>query len=246
MSCSAAPIVGAAWRDDQAKFGGRVTYLGGVASPQHAADCHASSHNCASTCGGQESPVNGVSYNPSYAHAIDTGVGDDVAVGMAIVNAYVRDPRTRYCIYRGVGYYGHYYRPPGPDGRTRTFRASGHPTHVHRSFLPGTTFDTRPFYTDQALTATQKLYRFLWAFDQAGAKPFLAPGSERDVVKVRYINDVRRRFGLRETGKYDAELEAKVAAFQAFLRIPHRGKPGRMNRRTWAWLIYDLFFGGNG
>lgn len=243
MSCQAAPIVGAAWRDDSAKFGSRVTYLGGPASASHSADCHPSSHNCASTCGGQESPVNGKSYDPRYCHAIDTGVGSDVAVGMAIVTARVRDPRVRYCIYRGVLYYGHYYRPPGPDGRTITTSASGHPTHVHTSFLPGTTFDVRPFYTDSALTATQKLYRWLWAFDQAGAKPFLGPGSERDRTKVRFINDVRRQFGLAENGRYDAELVAKVTAFRAFLKIPHRGPAGRINRRTWAWLIYGLFFG---
>lgn len=245
MACGTAPVVGAAWRDDQARYGSRVTYLGGPASPQHAADCHPSSHNCASTCGGQESPVNGVAYDSRYCHAIDTGVGDDSALGYSIVAARVRDPRVRYCIYRGVGYYGHYYRPPGPDGRTRTFSASGHPTHVHTSFLPGTTFDTRPFYTDQALTSTQKLYRFLWAFRQAAGKPFLARGAEKDRTKVPHIKVVQRAFGLPETGVYDAALEAKVVAFQAFLSIPHHGPAGRVNRRTWAWLIYELFFGGH-
>lgn len=239
MGCSAAPVAAAAWRDDQARWGRRVTYLGIVGDPSHQG--RTSSHNCGLR---QESPVNGVDYDDNYAHALDTGVGDDIALGMAIVNARVRDPRVRYCIYRGVGYYGHHYRPPGPDGRTRTFRASGHPTHVHTSFLPGTTFDVRAFYTDQALTPTQKLYRWLWAFDQAGAKPFLGPGSERDPVKRRFINDVRRQFGLVENGRYDLALEEKVRAFQAFLKIPHRGPAGRINRRTWAWLIYDLFFNG--
>ncbi len=239
MGCQASPVAAAAWRDDQARWGSRVTYLGIVGDQSHQG--RISSHNCAPR---QESPVNGIAYDPRFAHANDTGVGDDTALGMAIVKARVRDPRVRYCIYRGVGYYGHYYRPPGADGRTRTFRASGHPTHVHTSYLPGTTFDTHPFYSDSVLTAEQKLYRWLWAFGQAGAKPFLGPGSERDPVKRRYINDVRRQFGLAENGRYDADLEAKVTAFQAFLRIPHRGKAGRVNRRTWAWLIYDLFFGG--
>lgn len=244
MTCTAAPIVGAAWRDDYARFGSRVTYLGGPASAQHSADCHASSHNCASTCGGQESPVNGVAYDPRYAHAIDVGVGQDQALGMQIVNARVRDPRVRYCIFRGVGYYGHAYRPPGPGGATRTFTASGHPTHVHTSFLPGTTFDVRPFYTDSLVTPAVKLYRFLWAFKEAGAKPFLARGAERDRTKVPYIKAVQRCFGLRETGVFDEVLEAKVAAFQTFLSIPHHGPAGRVNRRTWAWLIYDLFYNG--
>lgn len=237
--CQAAPVAAAAWRDDRARWGSRVTFLGIVGDPAHQA--RTSSHNCGLR---QESPVNGVDYADGYAHALDTGVGDDVALGMAIVAAYVRDPRVRYCIYRGIGYYGHHYRPPWPDGVTRTFTASGHPTHVHRSFLPGTTFDTRPFYSDAAVPGTTRLYRWLWAFGQAGAKPFLARGAERDHTKVRYINDVRRQFGLPETGKFDAELEAKVAAFQGYLSIPHRGPAGRINRRTWAWLIYDLFYNG--
>lgn len=138
--CTAAPVAAAAWRDDRARWGSRVTYLGIVGDQSHQG--RTSSHNCGAR---QESPVNGVDYDDRYAHALDTGVGGDTALGMAIVAARVRDPRVRYCIYRGVGYYGHYYRPPGPDGRTRTFTASGHPTHVHTSFLPGTTFDTRPF-----------------------------------------------------------------------------------------------------
>lgn len=241
MGCSAAPVAAAAWRDDRARYGPRVTYLGIVGDPRH--QTRTSSHNCAPK---QESAVNGRAYDPNYAHALDTGVGADVALGMEVVNARVRDPRVRYCIFRGVGYYGHHYRPPGPDGRTRTFRASGHPTHVHTSFLPSTTHDVRPFYSDQALTTTQKLYRWLWSFDQAKDKPFLARGAERDRTKVRHINVVRRAFGMVENGVYDAALEAKVAAFQAFLKIPHRGPAGRVNRRTWAWLIYDLFFHGRG
>lgn len=237
--CTAAPVAAAAWRDDRARWGSRVTYLGIVGDQSHQA--RTSSHNCGAR---QESPVNGVDYDDRYAHALDTGVGDDTELGYTIVNARVRDRRTRYCIYRGVGYYGHHYRPPGPDGRTRTFRASGHPTHVHTSFLPGTTFDTSAFYSDQALTPAQKLYRWLWAFGQAAGKPFLARGSEKDHTKVPHIKAVQRAFGLPQTGKYDAKLEAKVAAFQAFLKIPHHGPAGRVNRRTWAWLIYDLFFGG--
>ncbi len=241
MTCTAAPVVLAAFDADRARYGTRVSYLGGPASASHSADCHASSHNCASTCGGQESPINGVRYDPRYAHATDTYVGADKRLGQDIVWWRIRDPRTRYCIFDGVLYYGLH----NPDHRGGTARASGHPTHVHTSWLPGTTFDVSGFYGDGGLTPATKLYRWLWAFKQAGAKTFLGPGSERDVVKVKFINDVRRQFGLVENGRYDAALEAKVAAFQTFLRIPHRGRAGRVNRCTWAWLIYDLFFGGD-
>lgn len=122
--CRPAPIVLSAFEDDVAAFPDKtLRYLGGPGDADHQA--RKSDHNCGNP-----------GYEPGYAHALDTGV-PDVATGMAIVEAYLKDPRTKYVIFQGWLYY--------PDGTIK--KNSGHETHVHRSFKPGTTFDTRPFYT---------------------------------------------------------------------------------------------------
>ena len=94
------------------------------------------------------------------------------------------------------------------------------------------------------LTKTQLLYWWLWAGKEAVKRPFLRPGSEADPGKVRHIKDAQKALGLTQTGTYGPATVAKVKAFQEFLGIPHRGKAGRMNRRTWQWLIFDVFTRG--
>lgn len=132
MSCRCLPsaVAQQARNDCMAQLPG-VYDSGIVASAQHSADCHRSSHNCACTCGGQESG----NYDPRYAHAWDAGHGGDRALAKVIREAFLRDPRTRYVIDNGIIYY--------PDGSWS--HGSGHEDHVHVSFLPGTTWDTRTF-----------------------------------------------------------------------------------------------------
>lgn len=130
MTCLASPVALQAREDCMAQVPG-VYDSGIVASQQHSADCHRSSHNCASTCGGQESG----NYDPRYAHAWDAGHGGDREKAKVIRTGFLADSRCRYCIDNAIIYY--------PDGSWS--HGSGHPTHVHTSFLPGTTFDTRPF-----------------------------------------------------------------------------------------------------
>lgn len=129
--CQAAPVVLQAYRDDKARFGrGVIAYLGGPGDASHQA--RKSDHNCGNP-----------GYTPGYAHALDTKVAN-ASVGMDIVRARLRDPRTKYVIFRAVLYY--------PDGTRRANK--GHVDHVHTSFKPGTTFDIRPFYTDGDDTMT--------------------------------------------------------------------------------------------
>lgn len=132
MSCQPAPVALRARDDCIAAFGGKVFDDGIVASAAHSADCYRSSHNCASTCGGQESG----NYNGAYAHAWDAGhaIGD-IVTALAVRIAFLADSRVRYVIDRGILYY--------PDGSWS--HSTGHEDHDHMSFLPGTTFDTRPF-----------------------------------------------------------------------------------------------------
>lgn len=97
---------------------------------------------------------------------------------------------------------------------------------------------------DDKLTKAQQLYWWLWAGKEALKRPFLKPGSESKATNVKHIKDVQRAFGIPQTGVYGPAVVAKVKAFQEFLSIPHRGPAGRMNRRTWQWLIYDVFTRG--
>lgn len=133
-NCLPSPVALRARADCIAQVPG-VTDAGIVASDQHSADCHRSSHNCACTCGGQESG----NYDPRYAHAWDAHHGGDRAKAKLIREAFLRDPRTRYVIDNGIIYY--------PNGSWS--HGTDHEFHVHVSFLPGTTFDDRPFrFTD--------------------------------------------------------------------------------------------------
>lgn len=118
---------------------------------------------------------------------------------------------------------------------------------VQRRFRPFGSYIVgygRPSYTSPKLTKVQLLYWWLWAGAQAARKPFLRPGSEVMPGNTAHIKDVQKAFGLTQTGTYGPATVAKVEAFQEYLRIPHRGPAGRMNRRTWQWLIYDVFTRG--
>lgn len=94
------------------------------------------------------------------------------------------------------------------------------------------------------LSKAERLYWWLWAGKEAARKPWLTIGSEKDPTKVRHIKDVQRAFGIPQTGTYGPATVKKVKALQEFIGIPHRGVAGRMNRRTWQWLIYDVFTRG--
>lgn len=208
MTCSPAPVATQAWTDTLAKWPG-VTFLGIVGDQAH--QTRRSSHNCAPM---QESGA----YDPNHAHALDIGHGGDRTLAAAIRVAFLADPRTRYVIDNGVGYYGDNYSPSlsrriwdavrrvftrtGP----RTFRSTGHTTHVHVSFLPGTTFDTRPFFTadteddmtqeehDMLVAIHQEIFGVGAAFGQP-AKPSLRSIIDRN---RRKLNRLLEHFGLKD------------------------------------------------
>jgi len=94
------------------------------------------------------------------------------------------------------------------------------------------------------LTKTEKLFIWLKAGALAARKPFLRPGSENDPAKVEAIKAAQQLLGLPQTGTYGPATVKAVKAFQGFFGIPHRGPAGRINRRTWQWLIYGAFTKG--
>ena len=134
--CDGAPVANAAWRDAQTIESG-LYYLGICGDYAHS--IRQSGHNCQYSPGGNESPINGVDYDPRYCHALDIGHGGDRAKAARLRNAFLQDPRVRYVIDNGVGYY-----PPSRGGGT--FASSGHDTHIHVSFMPGSTFQVQPFF----------------------------------------------------------------------------------------------------
>lgn len=195
--CQPAPVATQAWTDTLARWPG-VTFLGIVGDQAH--QTRRSSHNCAPM---QESGA----YDPNFAHALDVGHGGDRVLATAIRTAFLADPRVRYVIDNGVGYYGDDYSPgafrrvwdavrrvftrTGP----RTFRSSGHTTHVHVSFLPGTTHDTRPFHDTQGgfgtMTDQQILDEFANVTKRTGAQLEAAVGELRE--QAQRHNENRRK-----------------------------------------------------
>lgn len=125
--CNSAPVALALWRDVQT-FEDDLYYLGICGDFAHS--IRPSGHNCQNTPGGNENPINGVDYDPRYCHALDIGHGGDRAKAKRIRDVLLKDPRVRYVIDDGIGYY--------PDHRGGgTFQSVGHDTHLHVSFMPG-------------------------------------------------------------------------------------------------------------
>ncbi len=134
--CIEAPTAKACWRDALGVEKG-LTYLGICGDDRHSVK--QSSHNCAHTPGGNESALNGIDYPADYCHAIDIGHGGDRAKAKRLRDALLPDSRVRYVIDNAIGYY--------PEHRGGgTFASSEHVTHIHVSFMPGSTFDVRPYF----------------------------------------------------------------------------------------------------
>ena len=129
MDCREAPAARALYDQTRARYGGRVHFLGIIGDQAH--QTQHSSHNCAPM---QESGQ----YNPNYAHAVDIGV-DSRTTGDSIWRAIKHDRRIRYAIFARRLLY--------PDWRGGgTAWASDHDGHIHISLVPGSTFDTSPYY----------------------------------------------------------------------------------------------------
>lgn len=133
MTCSPSPVASKCWLDVDAAYPGRLTFLGIVGDQNH--QTHISGHNCGLL---QESPIDGVNYDDRFAHALDIGHGGNRALAAEIRGFLLKDPRVRYVIDNGIGYYSD-IRGGG------TFTSFDHEHHLHVSFMPGTTFDVRPF-----------------------------------------------------------------------------------------------------
>jgi len=206
--CSPSPVASACWRDAQTRWGSAVTYLGIVGDQAH--QTRRSSHNCAPM---QESGA----YHPNYAHALDIGHGGNRALATEIRNELLKDRRTRYVIDNAVGYY--------PSGGT--FRSSGHHTHVHVSFNPGTTFLTGPFFGKRPLTMSQKQKLTRLAKEAAKGRRHLRrklpPMRGRDVRETQYA------LGIPRTGVYGRGTERAVRKLQKWLKLP---VTGTVNQRT--------------
>lgn len=180
MGCNEAPVAQRA-RDDCIRQLPGVTSSGIIGDQSH--QTRRSSHNCAPM---QESG----GYNPYYAHAWDAHHGGDRALALKIRTAFLKDPRVRYVLDNGIGYY--------PSGGW--FRSYDHEFHVHVSFLPGTTFDTRPF--DFGGTGDDE--QMLSSEAQAFIKRELANQDDRIVARVK--KELNDSFGDRVVSKLNKLL----------------------------------------
>jgi hypothetical protein len=200
--CSPAPVVLQFGRDAERRFGiptvyGRPgpggEYLGSVGDQAHST--RRSSHNCASAPGGQESPVNGVSYAGQYAHAWDCRPATR-AIGEDLCAATIADARTRYVIYDNTIRY--------PSGRRS---GTSHPT-FHVSFLPGTHADIRPFFAAQETLTVADIKTLTDKLDRIDRK---VPGLEqqkRDRARIKAIGSLLR--AIKEGRPIDEKILAAI------------------------------------
>lgn len=228
--CQEAPVARRCWEDAQRRWNG-VYFLGIIGDQAHQSS--PSSHNCAPM---QESPLNGESYHPEYAHALDIGHGGAGYKAAAIRKALLADERTRYVIDRGVGYYGKAHPKSG------TFASSGHHTHVHASFMPGTTFDTRPFFGNKSGELPKPLRRRLErrAHKLAKRRPRLEYGTNQ-CIEVRRAQKLLGFPMRHRNGRFGHHTLQGVQKFQGWLNASGVDKlrtDGVIDERTWKWLIY--------
>lgn len=223
--CQPAPVATACWESAEARYGSRVSFLGIVGDQSH--QTRTSGHNCAPR---QESGA----YDPNFAHALDIGHGGNRALAAEIRNALLGDLRTRYVIDNGVGYY-----PPHRGGGT--FSSSGHTTHVHVSFQPGTTYQTKPFFGPGPMTPEIKARIRALAVEAAKGRRQLRvkfpPMRGRDVKELQTVLNraTWRPYG---PGTRDA-----VKELQAFVGLPATGK---VNRATWEIVLFFYIARGFG
>lgn len=128
--CSPAPVALQARDDILANVPGTHD-LGIVRDPERCAQ-RRSAHCCGDRA---ENPA---ARSSNYVHAWDCGhaIGDRITAAL-VVDIFLADPRVDYVISFGVLY--------KPDGTTQN--NTGHEDHVHVTFDPSTTHDTRPFNT---------------------------------------------------------------------------------------------------
>lgn len=220
----------------------QLVYLGGPASSSHSADCHASSHNCASTCGGQESalvnPHTGVleGYPDNECAAVDMGHGGDRLLAGKVRNQLLLGPRStdvRYVIDNGV-----VYSPPWRGGGTS--RGSGHEAHVHCSQTPWATRSDAPWC---ARTMTADDRRRIQAQAERAARgrhvltvplrPLLTDAAR--AKRRREIMDAQSIVGRRRTGIYGPGMARDIMAFQAIMGMRPTGIVGQ---GTWEQLLF--------
>lgn len=110
-----------------------------------------------------------------------------------------------------------------------------------RSWNVGIVGYGRPAYTDTVppLSSVEQLYIWIKSGVLARKLPFLKPGDTGESVKK-----VQQLLGLPQTGTYGPAVTERVKAFQAICKIPHKGRDGRMNFKTWRQLLYFTFTKG--
>ena len=217
--CQPAPVATALWGEVSRKYEGRVLFLGIVGDQAHSV--RTSSHNCAPN---QESG----DYNPNYAHALDIGHHGDRALAAQIRNVLLGDRRVRYVIDNGVGYY-----PAHRGGGT--FSSSGHSEHLHVSFQPGTTFDTRPFLGPAPMTPEIRARIQRLAKEEAAGRRLLEWKQGRPRQRGRDVREVQTVLNRPVKLRYGPGTAKAVADLQRFLSLPATGK---VNRPTWEAILY--------
>lgn len=218
--CLPAPVATRLWGDVHGRWPS-TTFLGIVGDQAHQA--RTSGHNCGSR---QESALGGVGYDDAYAHALDIGHGGNRTLAAEIRGELLKDPRTRYVIDNGVGYY-----PAHRGGGT--FNSSGHTTHLHWSAMPGTTFDTRPFFGRREMPAELRERLQESARQEAQRRPVLEV--TRPVTRGEDVRDVQRLIGAPVTGRYGRGAEKRVKAVQQFFGLTPDGVVGP---RTWEIVLF--------
>jgi Putative peptidoglycan binding domain len=221
-----------------------TTFLGIFASPAHFADAHPSSHNCASTPGGQESalhhPVTGqlVDYPDEFVHALDRGFTDPL-VGGHMRNALLMGPRkldVRYVIDHQTGIT---YFPDWRGGGSNGGATSG-VNELHTSGSPWCTFDASNWIHREMTPADRERIAALAKTEAATRRELRVKVPRqrgRDVMELQTVlnRPVAHPFG--------PGTSRALNGFQEFFHLPITGT---VNRATWEIVLFIYLAHGFG
>lgn len=242
--CEAAPAI-LTYQDNLAEVFPTSVNLGNVASPGHFADGHRSGHNCATTPGGQESPLVDpstgrlVAYTPQWVHAGDRGHPDRLTRAN-MRNRVLMGPRARHVRYVISHDDGDIYYPEWRGGGVDHGASASGILSTHLSMTPFGAA-SRDNWLQRTMTPADRRAIERLARDAAEGRRLLEV--RRPLMRGRGVHELQvvlnRPVGL----PYGHGTARAVRDLQAFFGAEPTGK---VNRATWELVLFIYIAHGFG